>query len=327
MHPGDPMLRQAFALARAGRHPDALLLVERLVQDGHPGALFTLADWKLAAIGMEQDPAGARALYRRAEQAGHAPSGIFYTNLLACGVGGPADWREALRRLRREARSDPSRRETMALLEQMKLTARGDPLRLPPPRRLSERPDVLLFPQLFTPAECDYLVRVAEPRFERTQVVDFETLEEHENSARTAHGSTIYWAIEDPAIRALNRRLAAASGTDVVQGEPMQILRYHPGQEYRPHHDALPGVDNQRIATALVYLNEGYAGGETAFVETGLAVKGRKGDAIVFRNTLPGAQADPLAHHAGRPVTAGVKLLASRWIRERPYVKPLQPRT
>jgi prolyl 4-hydroxylase len=327
VHPGDSLLREAFALARAGRHPEALLIVNRLVEAGHPGALFTLADWKLAAIGMEQDLAGGRALYRQAEQAGHGPSGIFYTNLLACGLGGPPDWGEALRRLRREARSHPGRREALSLLERMKLNARGDPLRLPPPRTLSERPDVLLFPQLFTAAECDYLVLVAEPRFQRTQVVDVTTYEEHEHASRTAHGSTIYWAVEDPAIRALNRRLAAATGTEVGQGEPMQVLRYQPGQEYRPHHDALPGVDNQRIATALVYLNEGYQGGETAFVETGLAVKGRKGDAIVFRNTLPGGQPDPLALHAGRPVTAGVKLLASRWIRERLYVKPLQPRT
>lgn len=326
MHPGDSMLRQAYALARAGREGEALRLVNQLVAIEHPGALFTLGDWKLNGVIVPQDPFEARALYRRAEQAGHGPSGIFYTNLLVSGVGGPADWPEALRRLRREARINPLRRQILALVEKMRLTPAGDPQRLPAVQGLSERPDVVLFPRLFSPAECDHLVAIAEPRFERTQVQDVQTLEEREHEARTAHGSTIHWLIEDPAVRALNRRLAAASGIDVAHGEPMQILRYHPGQEYRPHHDPLRGVDNQRIATALVYLNEGYEGGETSFADIGLKVKGGKGDAIVFRNTLPDGQRDALALHAALPVTAGVKLLASRWIRERPFGNPAPQR-
>ena len=125
--------------------------------------------------------------------------------------------------------------------------------------------------------------------------------------------------IADPAIHALNRRLAAASGTGVEQGEPLQVLRYRPGQQYRPHFDAIPGLANQRVATALVYLNEDYEGGETCFVRSGLKVKGRRGDAIVFRNTTDEGRADPASEHAGLPVTAGVKLIASRWICAAPY--------
>jgi prolyl 4-hydroxylase len=51
-------------------------------------------------------------------------------------------------------------------------------------------------------------------------------------------------------------------------------------------------------------------------VKTGLTVKGRQGDVLVFRNIGPDGGFDPLSEHAGLPVTGGIKYLASRWIRE-----------
>ena len=39
-----------------------------------------------------------------------------------------------------------------------------------------------------------------------------------------------------------------------------------PGQEYRPHFDAIGNADNQRVLTFLVYLNDDYEGGETDFL-------------------------------------------------------------
>ena len=51
-------------------------------------------------------------------------------------------------------------------------------------------------------------------------------------------------------------------------------------------------------------------------MKTGLTVKGRKGDALVFRDIGRDGNFDPLAEHAGLPITSGTKYLASRWIRE-----------
>jgi prolyl 4-hydroxylase len=47
-------------------------------------------------------------------------------------------------------------------------------------------------------------------------------------------------------------------------------------------------------------------------------VKGRAGEGLLFANALPDGRPDPASRHAGLPVTAGAKLLASRWIRQRP---------
>lgn len=103
--------------------------------------------------------------------------------------------------------------------------------------------------------------------------------------------------------------ITPAKGTAAAQGEPLQILRYRPGQEYKPHSDALPGEANQRILTMLVYLNDGYRGGETLFLANRLKVRGEVGDALLFRNVDCDNRPDRNAVHAGLPVTSGEKFL------------------
>lgn len=125
--------------------------------------------------------------------------------------------------------------------------------------------------------------------------------------------------VQEDLVRALNRRIAAASNTEITQGEPLAVLRYAPGQQYRPHHDALPGAANQRLWTMLVYLNESYAGGETRFPPLGLSVRGRLGDGLLFRNAAENGAPLPDALHEGAPVTAGRKWLCTRWIRQAAY--------
>jgi prolyl 4-hydroxylase len=319
MQASDIVLAQVQALFAAGRNGEAILLVNRLAAQGEPQALFVLALWKWRGDVVPQDLPQARELFRRASEAGHEDSAALYTNLLANGIAGRAAWPNALKRLRGEARRNPERKRILSLVDKMKLTAEGAPLSLPPPKRLSESPDVVLIPRLFSAAECDHLVQVVRSDFRPSFVVSLITGQEERDPVRTSDGAVVHWLIEDPAIHALHLRLAAASGTSVRQGEPLQILRYNPGQEYRTHRDAVPGFENQRVITMLVYLNEGYEGGETCFVRTGLKVKGKKGDALLFRNTLADGRSDPASEHAGLPITKGTKLLASRWIRERPH--------
>jgi len=135
---------------------------------------------------------------------------------------------------------------------------------------------------------------------------------------RTSAAAAFPFVLESPVLHAIGRRIARISGTRPEQGEPPQILRYGPGEEYRPHVDALPGGDNQRIVTVLIYLNDGYEGGGTHFPAANLTINGRQGDAIVFRNVTAAGAVDGTTRHAGLPVTRGEKFLLSRWIRARP---------
>ena len=313
VNPLDQQFAEAMDLAASGQLSEAIQLITQLVLKGHPDAIFTLGDCYWRGAGVPQDLARGRELFRVASAAGH-PMGIrAYTNLLSSGIGGQRDWAQALQRLEQEARVDGLRAKMLEVTGQMKLDPNGDPIRIPAPEKVSEHPKVGLFREAFTPAECDFLIQLAEPTYQRSLVVmDGRDVPD---PIRTSDGSTVHWLIEDPATHAINRRIAALSRTSVEQGEPLHILRYRPGQQYRPHTDWLP-PPNRRVMTALIYLNEEYEGGETSFPKAGLNVRGRKGDALVFVSALQNGDLDPLSEHAGLPVTSGTKDLASRWIRE-----------
>ena len=187
---------------------------------------------------------------------------------------------------------------------------------------LSQAPHLTLFHTLFSAEECRYLAEAAAPMLEPSVVVDPATGRQRPDPARVSDGVGFTRPLENPAVHALNRRIAAASGSDVAQGEPLQVLRYRPGGEYKPHFDAIPGFSNQRVMTMIVWLNADYEGGETMFMKTGAKLKGGIGDALLFRNALPDGSRDPDSGHAGLPVTRGEKMIASRWIRARPFEPP-----
>ena len=313
------VLAPVIALAQAGRLDDAVALLRRIGDEGEPEALVLLGDFHWQGGPVAQDPKQARDFYRRASDAGHSRAAVVYTNLLASGVSGEVDWPAALARLRREAVDDAARARALRLIEAMNLRPDGEPQSAPAGQTISDSPSVTRFENLFTPDECDFLLQLAEPGYHASKIVDSRG-REAPDPLRSSDGAPLHWMIEDPAVNALNRRLAAVSGAAYDQAEAMLILRYRPGQEYRRHFDALPGLENQRILTALVYLNEDYGGGETEFPRASLKVKGQRGDAIVFRNTGPDGRADPMSEHAGLPVVDGVKYLASRWIRERRHL-------
>lgn len=314
MTPPHPLLQQAIALSNAGRNAEAAAIVTRLAASGEPQALFLLGQMQWGGGIVAQDPVAARGNFERAAKAGHAAAQIVSTNLLASGIAGARDWAGALMRLAGEAKIDPRRTVQVELLGKMALDAAGNPLRTRDAEVLSESPWVRRFAGLLTAAECAYLVDLASRAFQPAMVrspaggMQLDPI-------RNSDEATLHWMIEDPVVHAINRRIAAASGSDAAQGEAMQILRYKPGQQYRAHFDYNPTLYNQRVLTALAYLNHDYKGGETAFVKTGLKVRGRKGDVVVFCNVLADGAVDPTSEHCGMPVTSGMKFLASRWIR------------
>lgn len=314
-----PQLNQVIALSNAGRHAEAVQLLRQVAATGDPEALGVLAEatWRGGLV--DQDPVKARALFEQAAAKGHAKAALIVTNLLASGVAGRQDWREAISRLQAEARINPGRKAALDLIDAMDLDGDGNPRTVSEPERLSDDPDVVRFAGLFTAAECDYLMRASGNAFEPSMVYD-SSRRLVRDQIRTSDGATIHWLIEDPAVVALNRRIAAVSGSAYQDGEALALLRYSPGQEYRPHFDFVTAAANRRLQTALVYLNDGYEGGETQFVRTGLSVKGGAGDMVLFRNEGADGGPNPLSEHAGMPVTAGVKFLATRWIRESRWI-------
>ena len=307
---------QATALARAGRPTEAVALIEAAAAAGDPEGNFILAHWLLYGSDRPRDLAAAHRHLQQAADSGNFAAVRVLAHLTASGTGCPADPGAALAMLRQAADSDPIAAGEVAMLPRMMTEADSDSAER---ELLSADPHVEIVRKLLSPEECAYLMKRGEPLLKPSLVDDPATGRGKPDPIRTSHGAAFVPHEEDLVFQAINRRIAAATGTDVRHAEALYVMRYTPGQEYRPHLDALAGLKNQRELTAIVYLSDGFEGGATIFPELGLSIRPRIGDLLVFRNALGDGAPDLRMRHAGEPVTAGEKWIATRWIRHGPH--------
>lgn len=213
-------------------------------------------------------------------------------------------------------------------IEGLAALAKSPPPLAPPSRAMRDAPRMRAIAGLFSADECAYVVAMAAPLLTPSLVVDPSLGRADKAEYRTSDGALFGLVDLDLALVALYARLAAAADIPHENCELIGVLRYRPGQEYRPHHDYLPEDGNdysevrrsgQRRRTLLVYLNDGYAGGATAFPRLGIAHTGGLGDAFIFDSLGADGQPDPDTLHAGEAVTRGEKWLLSLWCRERRF--------
>ena len=190
--------------------------------------------------------------------------------------------------------------------------------------RVCAAPEILVANNLLTDEECRFLIYSGARFLQRSMVVNPDTGEPLEMELRTSHDTTFVPSSEDLLLRVLQHRMAALAGLDLSQCEQLVLLRYGIGDQYRPHRDYFaPSVarietgGGQRQATVCCYLNEVADGGGTVFLDVDVSVQPRRGRAVMFRNLHPDGSPDPHSVHAGLPVLAGEKWLASCWIRAR----------
>lgn len=189
-----------------------------------------------------------------------------------------------------------------------------------------QRPRLVLLGGLLAAEECDALVEQARPGLARSETVDLGSGDSRVDGARTSEGM-FFTRGQTPLIDRIERRIAALLGWPLERGEGLQVLRYRPGAEYRPHHDffdpAQPGSapilarGGQRVATVVIYLAEPAAGGATTFPDVGLAIAPVKGNAVFFAYEAP--QPSTRTLHGGASVLAGEKWVATKWLRERRF--------
>jgi hypothetical protein len=265
--------------------------------------------------------------------------------LAAAGAGTPQSWPNALDYLRRSAQLGwaPAQRQLLILAGQPTLEADAlgadDWKRLrqlidleawltaPPPRPLSQQPRIGCIDG-FLPADvCDCLIEISKDKLTRATIYHPDAGGPLIDEGRS--NSTVDFTMLDSnfMLVLVRARIARTTGVPVLSLEPPSVLHYAVGQQFTPHFDFLepeaPGFaadvarKGQRIGTFLVYLNEGFEGGETEFPMLGLKYKGRPGDALFFANLDPTGAPDRRTLHAGRPPSSGEKWLLSQWIRDR----------
>ena len=188
-------------------------------------------------------------------------------------------------------------------------------------------PELWVFDNLLSTAECEALIAAAESRLARSLTVDIRTGGEELNHDRTSHGM-FYTRGENEVIRRIEARIARLLNWPVQNGEGLQVLRYRRGAEYKPHYDYFdpgePGTaailrrGGQRVASLIMYLREPEEGGATVFPAIGLRVRPQQGSAVFFSYAL--AHPTSLTLHGGEPVKSGEKWIATKWLREREFI-------
>ncbi len=192
---------------------------------------------------------------------------------------------------------------------------------------LHARPRIGVVPQLFSADECRLLIAASRPHLHASQTADPITGVPLTLQVRTSHEASLDPLLETTALRLVQLRMAAAAGIDLPYGEQLTVLRYGPGQQYRPHRDYLPPGTLQmdrphagnRTRTVCVYLNPVAAGGDTDFPVAGVRVAPQVGKAVIFDSLHADGTPDPDSLHAGLPVEDGEKWLATLWIRQGRY--------
>ena len=184
------------------------------------------------------------------------------------------------------------------------------------------KPHLLVFGDLLSAEECKALVALAEPRLVRSETVTEASGDSEINAARTSDGM-FFVRGETALVERIEARIAALLDWPVERGEGLQILRYRPGAEYKPHYDyfdpAQPGTPTilqrggQRLATLVMYLNTPARGGATTFPDVEFEVLPVQGNAVFFSYDLPLPQTKTL--HGGAPLLEGEKWVATKWLR------------
>ncbi|MEO8115781.1 MAG: 2OG-Fe(II) oxygenase [Phenylobacterium sp.] len=271
---------------------------------------------------------------------GGDPEAIAFTAAAAAlGAGEPQSWSLALQRLVQAAElgsasargqlrvladAEPEARDWRALGAAVDWQAWLSPA---PKGRLLSEPRISASPDFLSGPACAWLIGRAEGRIQQARVFDPVTGQSRVEPERDNSAFEIGFADVDLVVLAVRARIAATVGMPTGALETPQVLHYAPGQKFDRHYDFLdldvPGYAadvarrGQRVATFLIYLNEGYAAGETDFPMVGLTHKGATGDALMFSNVDAAGRADRRTLHAGLPPTAGEKWLFSQWIRDR----------
>ena len=283
-----------------------------------PNAAMDMAERLLLGIETKPDQKAAYKMVEQAARLGHPDGRRAWVYLTAAGIGRKADPKGAKEMLAELAKEDKFAALQLAFLDHLSCEKR---LAEVEPKIISQDPYIALYPQLFSAAECRYLAVLGTPWLEKAGVLGL-TGEGRFDEVRDAQSCSIPNLAEDLIVQAINRCIAKATNTEPGWGEPLNILKYSPGQQYKPHHDGT-GSDNVSVRelTALIWLNDQFEGGETDFPKINVRIRGGVGDMLVFRNVREDGAFDERMIHAGLPVTQGVKWMASRWIRTENYLK------
>lgn len=196
-----------------------------------------------------------------------------------------------------------------------------------PPVQICDSPRVWVTEDFARPDLCEWLVTRAAERFKPALMRDGRG-ESHALATRTC--TDFVFDIVDGGVVMLLLRIKISNCASLPTPfmEPPQIFHYAIGEEIKAHYDFVydgqrpygrdGAYTGDRLATFLLYLNDGYEGGELEFPHGRRRWKGKAGDGILFASYRDG-KPDRASLHAATPVRRGEKFILSQWIHDRPF--------
>lgn len=222
------------------------------------------------------------------------------------------------------------------------LRMRGDPMEIDvgsnkvKMRALSEEPWIVELSDFLTKDECNHLIKLGE-NAKMTQSKVGTTYEDSENDDSSRNSFTSFLIKgQDETVKKIEQRCAIVANHPITHIEPLQIVRYKPGQFFKEHHDYFKPTENdkfaptyQRTITIFIYLNDldkDEEGGKTTFPKagTGVSVTPKMGKAVLFRNTTPDGIEDELSLHGGQKLNKCTKYGCNVWFTSKKYQPPIK---
>lgn len=195
-------------------------------------------------------------------------------------------------------------------------------------KTISKAPYILCIYDFVTDKEARHIKKISNPLMKRSLVIGADQ-SETECQDRTSSSAFLH-EVPSKIVKSIRERSAVFANTIIDNIEHLQVVHYRDSQRYDPHYDYFDrslasakdviGAQGQRIATALIYLNDVCpdAGGETCFpkVLDGLKVRPKKNMAVFWFNVLPDGTEDDRTLHGGLPIKNGEKWAINVWIRD-----------
>lgn len=181
------------------------------------------------------------------------------------------------------------------------------------------------FDDFLTPEQCDHIIEISKSRLKPSMVYS-DTSDVYDTRSRISEQAWLQDK-EDPVVAFISKKVSEYSGMPIQNQEDLQVVSYKPGGFFTPHYDScegdtgycerMDGASGARYLTYIIYLNDDFEGGETAFPEIKKEVKPKKGKCVVFQSTIlpPDGRTILQALHGGNPVKSGNKWICNKWVR------------
>lgn len=181
-----------------------------------------------------------------------------------------------------------------------------------------EEPLIVVLGNVLSDDECDELIKQSRDRMQRSKIGNAREVDELRTSS-----SMFFQEGENDIIARIEKRTSQIMNIPVEHGEGLQVLNYKKGQEYKAHFDffssASRPVNNPRVSTLVMYLNDVEEGGETYFPKLNFSVAPKKGMAVYFEYFYDNHDLNELTLHGGSPIIKGEKWAATQWMRRKRY--------